>query len=543
VSENGQVVDADEASFGSKHEKTLGSHLAFEVFRSLHADRKRVAVVDYAGAKPTEVDAQGLLVLATLLAARLKKATSAKRVGIVLPPGVGGVVANLAVVFADKVPVNLNFSLGRAAVESSIERAGIDLLLSAEKVRAKLKDFPWIPGYLDVGTALEEIRGSKLRLMCRALVLALPCGLVGSLLNIPRKGADSEAGLLFTSGSSGMPKGVALSHRNLLSNCLQLRTIAIIPEGETLLGNLPLFHSFGFTVTLWFAFFARIKLVTVPSPLEVKKGLKAIREQKVSVLLGTPTFLRPFLRKGTEEDFDSVRFIVSGAEKTPAGFADKWGNDFGCQYLEGYGLTETSPVLSINLPDEGMRKGSVGKLLPGVVGCVLDADTGEPRKPTETGLLCFRGANVFDGYLGEPERTLEVLPGDGWFHTGDLGRFDEDGFLFIEGRLSRFSKIGGEMVPHGTVEQAVAKALGVEDSDKPLVAIGSKADPAKGESLVLLAVSEVDFDDLRKRLSQAGLANLWIPKEIKQVDEIPMLPTGKLDLKGIARLVTGEEEG
>ncbi|MBT5910143.1 MAG: AMP-binding protein, partial [Opitutae bacterium] len=152
-------------------------------------------------------------------------------------------------------------------------------------------------------------------------------------------------------------------------------------------------------------------------------------------------------------------------------------------------------------------------------------------------------ANVFGGYLGEPERTLEVLPGDGWFHTGDLGRFDEDGFLFIEGRLSRFSKIGGEMVPHGTVEQAVAKALGVEDSDKPLVAIGSKADPAKGESLVLLAVPEVDFDDLRKLLSEAGLANLWIPKEIKPVDEIPMLPTGKLDLKGIARLATGEEEG
>ncbi|MBT5908266.1 MAG: AMP-binding protein, partial [Opitutae bacterium] len=276
--ENGQVVDADEASFNSKYEKTLASNLAFEIFRPLHADSKRLAVVDYAGAKPTEVDAKGLLVLATLLADRLKKATSAKRVGIVLPPGIGGVVANLAVVFADKVPVNLNFSLGRAAVESSIQRAGIDLLLSAEKVRAKLKDFPWIPGYLDIGIALEEIRGSKLRLMGRALVLSLPCGLASSLLNIPRKGGDSEAGLLFTSGSSGMPKGVALSHRNLLSNCLQIKTIAIIPEGETLLGNLPLFHSFGFTVTLWFALFARIKLVTVPSPLEVKKGLTAIRE-------------------------------------------------------------------------------------------------------------------------------------------------------------------------------------------------------------------------------------------------------------------------
>ena len=541
MSEEERIVDAGEASFARKHEQTLYGHLGFQVFRAMHADRKGVALVDYAGAEPKEVKAESLLVLATLLADRLKKLTSAKRVGIVLPPGTGGLVANLATVFAGKVPVNLNFSLGRAALESSIERAGLDLILSAEKVKAKLKDFPWADAYFDVGAVLEEIRGARGQLLRRALLLSLPCGLGASLLKIPRLGGEAEAGLLFTSGSSGTPKGVALSHRNLLANCLQIREAAVITEGEILLGNLPLFHSFGFTVTLWFALLERIKLVTVSSPLEVKKGLKAIREEKVTILLGTPTFLRPFLRKGTEEDLASVRCVIAGAEKTPADFAEKWESSCGCRYFEGYGLTETSPVLSINRPGDGSRKGSVGKLMPGVAARSLDPDSGEPRAPTETGLLCFRGPNVFGGYLGEPERTKEVLPGDGWFHTGDLGRFDEDGFLFIEGRLSRFSKIGGEMVPHGTVEQAVAKALGVEDSETPLVAIGSKADPAKGESLVLLAVPEVDFDDLKKRLSEAGLANLWIPKAIKRVEEIPMLSTGKLDLKGIARLAAGEE--
>ena len=205
-----QIVDAGEASFAREHGQTLELHLGFQVFRALHADRKRIAVVDYAGAEPKEVKAEGLLVLATLLADRLKKLTSAKRVGIVLPPGTGGLVANLATVFAGKVPVNLNFSLGRAALESSIDRAGLDLIVSAEKVKAKLKDFPWSDAYFDVGAVLEEIRGARGRLLRRALLLSLPCGLAASLLKIPRTGGEVEAGLLFTSGSSGTPKGVAL---------------------------------------------------------------------------------------------------------------------------------------------------------------------------------------------------------------------------------------------------------------------------------------------------------------------------------------------
>jgi acyl-[acyl-carrier-protein]-phospholipid O-acyltransferase/long-chain-fatty-acid--[acyl-carrier-protein] ligase len=325
-----------------------------------------------------------------------------------------------------------------------------------------------------------------------------------------------------------------------LANCAQIRDTGLIPTCETLLANLPVFHSFGFTISVWFCLIEGVRLITVPSPLDVRGSLKAIREHGVTILLGTPTFLRPYLRKAKEGDLDSIKFVIAGAEKTPEGFAEKWENEANCIYLEGYGLTETSPVLCINLPGEEdgtprKRAGAVGKLLPGLMARVVDPDSGEIQSPSQTGILHFRGPNVFEGYLGEPEKTAEVLGDDGWFVTGDLGSFDEDGFLRIEGRLSRFSKIGGEMVPHGRVEDAVIEALGLDDGDQPVVAVAGRPDPAKGEALVLLSTVEIDLGELSGALSEKGLTNLWIPKKIKRVDEIPVLSTGKLDLKAISQ--------
>ena len=186
------------------------------------------------------------------------------------------------------------------------------------------------------------------------------------------------------------------------------------------------------------------------------------------------------------------------------------------------------------------KTGAVGKLLPGLAARVVDPDSGEVLAPSQTGMLHFRGPNVFESYLGEPEKTAEVLDQDGWFATGDLGSFDEDGFLRIEGRLSRFSKVGGEMVPHGRVEEAVVEALGLDDGDQPIVAVAGRADPAKGEALVLLTTVEIDSSQLSSLLSEKGLANLWIPKEIKLIDEIPVLSTGKLDLKAISELLDSQ---
>ena len=530
-------MDAGEEAFEGNAD--LESHLGWETFRSLASSWKSETVVDCTS-DPRSFNAGAILVLSTLLADRLGAATSRNRVGIVLPPGIGVIVSNLASVFCGKSPVNLNFSLGREALEASIERAEIDLVLTSDVVKKRLPDFPWTERILDVGVELKGF--SKLKLGLRAMLLAsLPTGLAASWLGIPRKGGREEAALLFTSGSSGLPKGVVLSHRNVLANCAQIRATELIPQGETLLGNLPIFHSFGFTVSLWFCLIEGVRLVTVPSPLDIRGSLKAIREQGVTALLGTPTFLRPYLRRAKEGDLDSINFVIAGAEKTPEGFAEKWEQEANCVYLEGYGLTETSPVLCANLTGEEdgiprRRPGAVGRLLPGLAARVVDPDSGEVQSPDTTGILHFRGPNVFEGYLGEPEKTAEVLLEDGWFETGDLGFFDEDGFLRIEGRLSRFSKIGGEMVPHGRMEEAVIEVLGLDDGDRPVVAVAGRSDPAKGEALVLLTTVEIDSKELFKLLSEKGLSNLWIPKEIKRVDEIPLLPTGKLDLKAITDL-------
>jgi len=536
------VVDAGEKAFAGN--PALESHLGWEVFRSLVSGWKQETVVDCTSA-PRSFNAGAILVLSTLLADRLGRETSKNRVGIVLPPGIGVIVSNLATVFCGKSPVNLNFSLGREALEASIERAEIDLILTADVVKKRLPDFPWTDRTLDVGVELKGF--SKMKLGLRAILLAaLPARLAASWLGVPRKGGRGEATLLFTSGSSGSPKGVVLSHRNVLANCVQIRATELIPQGETLLANLPIFHSFGFTVSLWFCLIDGVRLVTVPSPLDVRGSLKAIREQGVTTLLGTPTFLRPYLRRAKEGDLDSIKFVIAGAEKTPEGFAEKWEQEADCVYLEGYGLTETSPVLCANLPGEedGLprrRAGAVGKLLPGLAARVVDPDSGEVRPPGDTGILHFRGPNVFEDYLGEPEKTAEVLGEDGWFVTGDLGSFDEDGFLRIEGRLSRFSKIGGEMVPHGRMEEAVVEVLGLDDGDRPVVAVAGRSDPAKGEALVLLTTVEIDSNELFKLLSDKGFSNLWIPKKINRVDEIPVLPTGKLDLKAITALAAAAD--
>ena len=244
-----KYVNAGEESLLNNFEPQ--SHLGWEAFRSMALNRGREAVVDSASPKKS-FNAGAILVLSTLLADRLRKETSRKRVGIVLPPGIGAIIANFAAVFCGKSPVNLNFSLGREALESSIDRAEIDLVLTAEAVKKRLPDFPWTNGILDVGKELKQF--PKLRLALRALLLAtLPPSWSASLLGIPREGGREEATLLFTSGSSGMPKAVILSHRNILANCAQIRAMNLIPSGETLLGNLPVFHSFGFTVSLCFA--------------------------------------------------------------------------------------------------------------------------------------------------------------------------------------------------------------------------------------------------------------------------------------------------
>ncbi len=535
-------LDAGYEKFQERPE--LKRHLGAACFRSLAGHPGRVILVDRTTGRK-ELTAGKILAVSLALSRRWKTAIPGKRVGVVFPPGIGGTLTNLALVLCGKIPANFNFTMGAASLQSSMKNAEIDTVISAAAVRKKLPNFPWPEDTRDLLLELAGLPKAEIIGLLAAIRIC-PSGWLSRRLEVPQEGDNEEAGLLFSSGSTGEPKGVALSHRNIIGNCTQIEETHLLPPSETILGCLPIFHSFGFITALWLPLISGVKVVTLPSPLESKKIARTIEEEKATVLFGTPTFYRPYFKRIDPALLRSLKFVVAGAEKTPEGFGEKWQEQFGSVYIEGYGLTETSPVISINLPGDSQVKGqyegmvgnrtaSVGRLMPGVTARIVEPETGEQLPLTEVGILHVKGPNVFSGYLNDPERTAKVFS-DGWFITGDLARFDEDGFLYIEGRISRFSKIGGEMVPHGTIENHIITAFDLEESEKPMVAVTGIADPAKGETLVLLSAIEITSAVLRERLNWAGLPNLWIPRIIKEVDEIPCLATGKLDLKGVERM-------
>jgi acyl-[acyl-carrier-protein]-phospholipid O-acyltransferase/long-chain-fatty-acid--[acyl-carrier-protein] ligase len=524
----------------------LRGNLARACLRGLKRKPFRTALTD--GLDGSTLSRGKLLGVAIALSRHLRETCPEPRIGIVLPPGKGGVVANLAVSLAGKVPVNLNFTTPRDAIESAREQAGLNTIITARAMAKRLEDFPWTPNVIHLDEALPPMKRSILAWWIFGIVL--PWRLLAHWLKLPRFGDRDEAVLLFTSGSSGKPKGVVLSHRNILGNVSQFAAMLDAETNDVLLASLPFFHSFGCTVTLWYPLIEGVRTVTYPSPLEAAKIARLVEQHTVTIMLATPTFLRAYLRKAEPAQLRSLRLLITGAEKLPDELVKAFAERFGKEPMQGYGLTETSPVASTNLPDlkpskrvpnvqPSQRLGSTGKLLPGIAAEIRDPETGEKRTLHETGMLWMRGPNIFEGYLNAAEQTAQVLQ-DGWLKTGDIGRFDEDGFLFIEGRLSRFSKIGGEMVPHETIEQQIIAALTTEEHSERFIAIMGVADPAKGEALVLLSSIDVDLPALRAKLANAGVPNLWIPKTVRRVEAIPILASGKLDLAGCRKLAEQE---
>ena len=526
----------------------LRGHLGAAAVRGLARHPFRLAVID--GMDSSSLRRGKLLGAAAALSRHLRQNFPGDRIGIVLPASKGGVVANLAVVLAGKVPVGLNFTSGKMALERAQEIAGLKTVISATAFRKRLTDFPWPENVLQLDEVLPGLK-ANIFLWWMAAVL-LPAGWLIRLLGIPRVGDHAEAVLLFTSGSSGDPKGVMLSHRNLVGNVSQFRVLLDATREDLILASLPFFHSFGCTVTLWFPLLEGVPIVTYPNPLDTGRCAELIARHRVTIVLAAPTFLRGYLRKAERAQMESVRLTITGAEKLPRSLAEAFEERFGKPVYEGYGLTETSPVVSVNLPDPepdhpgdevqpSQRQGSTGKMALGIAAEIRDPETGAKLSLHEHGMLWLRGPNIFEGYLHDPARTAEVLQ-EGWLKTGDLGRFDEDGFLFIEGRLSRFSKIGGEMVPHETVEQKILAALQLGHEGDRTIAVTSVVDEQKGEALVLLSTLEIDREELRARLHAAGTPNLWIPKKILQVEQIPVLATGKLDLRGCSELAASVKE-
>jgi acyl-[acyl-carrier-protein]-phospholipid O-acyltransferase/long-chain-fatty-acid--[acyl-carrier-protein] ligase len=529
-----RLLELGEFCFQKRPE--LDVHLGRATVRGLKRRQFDEAIID--GMDGRVVKRGDLLAASITLSRWIKKNCAGERVAVVLPPGIGAVVANVAVTLANKVAVNLNFTAGRAALQSAIHSGQILHAISAKPVMKRLEDFPWPKEVIRLEELLPALKPQIV--IWRLISAVAPHWMLSQLLGLPRRGDRKEAVLLFTSGSSGEPKGVVLSHRNVLGNVLQFGSMLNLGREDSVMASLPFFHSFGCTVTLWYPVIEGVRAVTYPTPVDVVKNAEIIERYKISLLVTTPTFLRGYLKRTEPKQFASIKLLVTGAEKLPRDLAETFEEKFGKHVLEGYGLTETAPVVSTNLPDPAPsrpndtiqtsdRAGSVGKLLPGQAAQIRDPATNDLLSPCALGILWLKGPNIFEGYLNEPERTAEVLQ-NGWFKTGDLGRFDEDGFLYIEGRLSRFSKIAGEMVPHETIEAKIIECFGWKMEDERVAAIVGVPDRVKGEALVLLVTRNLSLEDVRERLLAAGLPSLWIPRKIKRVEKIPILGSGKLDL-------------
>ncbi len=535
------LLSAGEKTFSQREflNQSLGYHL-------LAGLKKNGSYSIFDGSKDSNLEYSKILGIAIAFSKQIKDSTNKARVGIILPPGHGGLIANLAVILSGKIPVNLNFTASQDAVKSAIQQADLDRYITTDPFVRKISNFPWPPtrDLIFIERSLPHLKKQIKR--WAILAQLLPLDVLAKTLGISKEGGEKEAVLLFTSGSSGNPKGVPLTHRNVLANICQFGSRLPLFVDSRILGSLPLFHSFGCTVTLWYPIIYGINLVTYPSSLDTKRLAELIQQHSVDLLISTPTFLRGYIRRSTKEQLAPLKVVVTGAEKLPESLADAFAKKFSIRPQEGYGLTETSPGTNLNIPDPiplgqepiipTNRHGSVGNFLPGIAVKISDAGSGAPVPIDHSGIIWLKGANIFSGYLNNEEKTKEVLI-DGWFKTGDVGRVDQNGFLYIEGRISRFSKIGGEMVPHETLEAAIHKVLDLGDEAERKIAVIGIPDERKGESILLLSTlpsssPEQECIDLRYKLLDLGISSLWCPKKILIVDEIPVLTSGKLDIRG-----------
>ncbi len=369
----------------------------------------------------------------------------------------------------------------------------------------------------------------------------LPVALLEKTLGRETRGTlDDHATVIFSSGSTGDPKGVMLTHYNIVSNAEQLGQTFAFSGRDRILGILPFFHSFGFTGTLIVPAVLGIGVVYHVSPLDAKAISALVSQYRVTFLLATPTFLQMYIRGCEPEAFGSLQFVMTGAEKLPDRVAQAFEDKFGIRPLEAYGLTECSPAVTVNTRDfraagfrqVGAKRGKIGHPLPAVSVRIVDPDSFQPLPVGQAGLLLIRGPNVMKGYLGKPEKTAEVLR-DGWYVTGDIAALDEDGFLTITDRLTRFSKIGGEMVPHIKVEDKLHELAGATEQ---CFAVTGVPDDKKGERLVVLhTLDDAKLAPILEKLAASDLPNLWKPRadQFFPIDALPHLGTGKLDLRKV----------
>lgn len=465
-------------------------------------------------------------------------------VGILLPPTVPAAVANIALLLFGKIPVNLNYSASQELIDSSIAQCGITHVLTSAQVLEKFKLAP--KGTLVFLEDIPKQVGVFDKVWAAAVSKLAPIAALGNLLpGLHNDSLDDTATVIFTSGSTGDPKGVVLSQRNILSNIHQVRHHLDLLPDESVLGILPFFHSFGFTVSIWIVLCLGKRVVYHFNPLDAKIIGHLCEQHEVTLIAATPTFMRTYLHRCDPKQFAKLVHLLLGAEKLKPEFAAEIKEKLGIDAMEGYGCTELSPIVAVDVPHDkvlrdgrtvyGNRPGTVGLPLPGTAIMVVDPETGAVLPRGTEGMILVAGPQVMVGYLNRPDATAKVLK-DGWYTTGDLGYLDPDGFLKITDRLSRFSKIGGEMVPHMAVESAVQEAAGADDQ---AVAVTSVPDPKRGERLCVVHTElGISNEDICRRLSAKNMPRLWIPSpdDFVRVEAIPILGSGKLDLRRLREI-------
>ena len=480
--------------------KETGTTLGQRLRTVAEATPDRRAIADSSGSILTYGQ---VLEQAEQLAAWLTITRAAEpNVGVYLPSSTAAAVANYAITLAGKVSINLNFTLGEQHCRAAIEACGIQTILTSPAFLTKLGLDP-----LPEMVFLEDIRAGGIR----------PTSVV-------QPGPDSIACILFSSGTTGVPKRIQLTHWNILANADGLAARIPPSASDCLLGVLPFFHSFGYTFALWFPVLYGIQAAYHGSPTDARTIGELAEKCKATYFLSTPTFCQQYARKIPADQFASLKYILVGAEKLRPSIAREFKDHFGVDLLAGYGCTELGPGVAINTPAE-CKPGSVGRPLDGIEIRIADPDTLEPLPTGQQGMILVNGPSRMPGYYRAPELTSQVIR-DGFYVTGDLGYVDEDGFLYVTDRISRFSKIGGEMVPHLPIEEAI--------SDLTQSFVVGVPDDLRGERLVLLYTNtEATATEIHRRLAQSGLPALWIPKreDIHAVPAIPVLPTGKVDVR------------
>jgi acyl carrier protein len=470
------------------------------------------------------------LLKAAVVAELIKKKVKGLYVGIMLPALQSSTLLIIATYMAGKIPVMLNWTVGKKVLEHCMETAGVDVILSADSFIRKIEE------------QLPESVKSRLLLLEKEIPRISSFSKIKGLIvsRFPKllldyRNVNDTAVILFTSGSEALPKAVPLTHLNITSDLHGVFELIKIENNTIFLGFLPPFHSFGFTALVALPLVSGIRVAYTPNPTDAREVLKILKHTRSNLLVGTPGFLKILMAVGSAYYFKSVRYVISGAEAMPLVLKELFDSlTSGARLLEGYGITECAPILSAN-PVDRQKMNSVGKFIPGVEHLILDLGTGKQAQPNQPGMIYVRGNNVFHGYLGEEAiNPFEEINGKTYYKTGDLGYLDEDGYLFITGRLKRFIKIAGEMISLPFIEKTVLEKYG-EPGKQVLAVEGSdKTTPAQ---IVLFTTLRINLDETNNYLLKNGVAPIARIKRIIELDEIPVLGTGKTDYKVLRKMI------